>query len=144
MLPPSRLDPGQNNNSVGILVEYGKFRALYTGDSETEELAHWLAQKRVPSVQLIKAAHHGSENGVTRALVLAARPAVVVVSAGRANSYGHPDPRVLQAWTVAGAHIYRTDLDGTVQVNALMDGSFKVSRHPRPAVERSSPMSKDF
>ncbi len=42
LVPPSR-PVDQNNGSVGILLEYGAFRALLTGDSEQYELGHWLS-----------------------------------------------------------------------------------------------------
>jgi len=50
----------QNNGSVGILIEYGQFRALFTGDSEQEELRYWLASGAIPHVNVLKVAHHGS------------------------------------------------------------------------------------
>src|SRR5436190_6726109 len=50
----------QNNASVGILIEYGEFRALFTGDSEQEELCYWLASAAIPRVNVLKLAHHGS------------------------------------------------------------------------------------
>lgn len=135
VLPPARTDTEQNNNSVGILLEYGRFSALYTGDSETEQLAHWISRKQLKNVHLLKAAHHGSSNGASQELAAVTRPVLVIVSAGRGNSYGHPGPDVLKLWSSARARIYRTDIDGTVQVNALRDGSFKVFSYPRPGVK---------
>jgi beta-lactamase superfamily II metal-dependent hydrolase len=49
-----------NNGSVGILIEYGQFRALFTGDSEQEELRYWLASGAIPHVNVLKVAHHGN------------------------------------------------------------------------------------
>ncbi len=126
ILPPARLDGTQNNNSVGILVEYGRFSALLTGDSERKQLAHWLAGGRVPRVTVVKAAHHGARNGVTEALVLAALPEVVVVSVGARNGYGHPATAVIQAWTAARARLLRTDRDGAVLIVATPDGRYSV------------------
>jgi competence protein ComEC len=135
VLPPARIDTEQNNNSVGILLEYGRFSALYTGDSETGQLSHWIARKQLKNVHLLKAAHHGSSNGASKELAAATKPVLVIVSAGRGNSYGHPGPDVLQLWSSARARIYRTDVDGTVQVNAMRDGSFKVLSYPRAAAK---------
>jgi competence protein ComEC len=126
VLPPPRTDDTQNDNSVGILVEHGAFRALYTGDSEPRELAHWLRHTKIPGVTLIKAAHHGSWNGVTSAWIKATAPKVVVISVGARNSYGHPSASTLQHWHSAGARVYRTDVDGTVQISASRSGEYTV------------------
>ena len=37
-----------------------------------------------------------------------------MVSVGRRNPYGHPDPGVLARLATAGADVYRTDHDGAV------------------------------
>jgi hypothetical protein len=63
---PLEGDPtDQNNASVGVVVEFGTFRALLTGDSEVAELSAWLALIDVPDVDVLKAGHHGSDNGLT-------------------------------------------------------------------------------
>lgn len=41
ILPPPSRQVDQNNGSVGVLVQYGRFRALFTGDSELYELDFW-------------------------------------------------------------------------------------------------------
>jgi competence protein ComEC len=40
----------------------------------------------------------------------------VVVSAGRANHFGHPVPEVLDRYRSIGAEVFRTDQDGAVMV----------------------------
>ena len=42
--------------------------------------------------------------------------AVAVISAGAGNSYGHPTASVLARLKASGAKVYRTDLDGTVNI----------------------------
>src|SRR6266576_1120878 len=79
-----------NNASVGILNEYGQFRALFTGDSEQEELRYWLATAAIPRVNVLKLAHHGSTNGTSAGWIAATRPQAAVISVGAENSYGHP------------------------------------------------------
>lgn len=126
VLPPAHIDHSQNNNSVGLLVEYGHFRALYTGDSEQAELSQWIRDGRVSQVTLLKAAHHGSRNGVTSEWVGATSPAIVVVSVGSGNRYGHPSTDVERVWGAANARVYRTDQVGEIEVKASRDGSFTV------------------
>jgi competence protein ComEC len=116
-----------NNGSVGILIEYGQFRALFTGDSEQEELRYWLASGAIPHVNVLKVAHHGSPNGTNATWIAATKPQAAVISVGAGNSYGHPSPVVIAAWENAGARVYRTDRDGTVFVVANEDGSFVIT-----------------
>jgi beta-lactamase superfamily II metal-dependent hydrolase len=125
LAPPPNIDD-QNNSSVGILIQYGEFRAVLTGDSEAFELQYWLEHDSIPQVTVVKAAHHGSRNGTTPAWIEATHPQVVVVSVGTGNSYGHPSPQVVQEWEGAGATVYRTDQDGTVIIQAKRDGSYIV------------------
>lgn len=126
IIPPP---PGneQNNSSVGVLIEYGDFRALLTGDSEREELASWLRDGSIPHVSVVKLAHHGSINGTTPEWIEATHPQVAVVSVGTGNGYGHPAAAVIGAWQGSGARVYRTDQDGGVIILANDDGSFVVT-----------------
>jgi competence protein ComEC len=126
ILPPARRDASQNDNSVGVLIEFGKFRALLTGDSEERQLRQWLSDQRIPRVHVLKAAHHGARNGFVPALAQVARPRAVVVSVAERNGYGHPSASVLRAWERAGAKVYRTDRDSTIIVRGKLDGTFEV------------------
>jgi competence protein ComEC len=126
VLPPPLADNSQNNNSVGILVEYGRFSALYTGDSEQAELTQWLQDGRISRVTMVKAAHHGSRNGVTGDWVKKTSPSIVLISVGSNNRYGHPSPETEQLWSGANARVYRTDQSGEIEVRAQRDGSYSV------------------
>jgi beta-lactamase superfamily II metal-dependent hydrolase len=134
ILPPSRMDRSQNNNSVGALVEYGRFRALYTGDSEIPQLRAWLRTARIPRVTLVKVAHHGSANATMPEWARATAPAIALVSVGARNAYGHPSPGVEAVWAAMGAEIRRTDRQGTIEISATADGRFTVSGTRRAPV----------
>jgi beta-lactamase superfamily II metal-dependent hydrolase len=116
----------QNNRSVALVVRYGEFVAWLSGDSEREELSWMLARHAVPDVTLLKAAHHGSANGFTRAFLRAARPEVIVISVG-ANDYGHPHREAVAAYTATKARLLRTDRDGEVTILGHADGTFEVA-----------------
>lgn len=126
ILPPLGADKSQNDNSVGVLLEFGRFRALFTGDSERRQLSQWLRDQRIPRVQVLKAAHHGARNGFTPALAQVTKPGAVFVSVGARNGYGHPAASVLRSWERAGARVYRTDRDSTIIVRGKLDGTFEV------------------
>ncbi len=123
VLPP----PGwqeHNNNSVGLIVEYGDFKALLTGDSEVDELNYFL-ELGVPDVTVLKAGHHGSRNGVTPAWLSATKPEVVVISCSLNNQYGHPDAWALRYFEAVASEIYRTDWHGEVLIEGYRDGSYE-------------------
>ncbi len=144
VLPPP---PGrdQNNSSVGLLVEYGEFRALLTGDSELYELKYWLNNESIPRVNVVKVAHHGSWNGTSTEWVQKTRPEVAVISVGARNSYGHPSPRVIQQWQSVGARVHRTDVEGTVSIFANTDGTFvhSTERSDTTRIARIRPFLED-
>jgi competence protein ComEC len=126
ILPPARHDKSQNDNSVGVLLEFGRFRALLTGDSEGRQLRQWLRDQRIPRVHVLKAAHHGARNGFLPALAQVARPGAVIVSVAERNGYGHPAASVLRAWERSGAKVYRTDRDSSIIIRGTLDGTFEV------------------
>lgn len=126
--PPGMTD--QNTNSVGLLVQYGNFRTLMTGDSEAPETAAWL--KKYPAstlgpVQVYKSIHHGASNGDNPAWLAAVRPQNVVISVGADNNYGHPTAKALSLYARAGATVYRTDQQGTVTVTVQPSGTYTMT-----------------
>ena len=85
---------------------------------------------RLSPVEVLKVAHHGSEDPGLPSLLQRLRPRVAVISAGAGNDYGHPRPETLTALeSVPGLEVYRTDLDGSVVLES--DGSTLVMRTER-------------
>jgi len=124
--PWTNAESEQNNSSIGLVVEYGEFKVLLTGDSEIDEINHFL-QVGVPDVTVLKAAHHGSRNGVSPAWLSATKHEVVVISTGLNNQYGHPDPWALRYYEAVASEVYRTDWHGEVTVYGQRNGSYAVS-----------------
>jgi competence protein ComEC len=70
-------------------------------------------------VEILKVAHHGSEDPGLDDELRTLRPRVAVISCGRGNDYGHPRPETLAALAASpGLAVYRTDLDGRVVVES--------------------------
>ncbi len=137
LLPVATTD--LNNRSVALVVRFGSFRAFLSGDSEVRQLTHLVGQGFVPSLTLLKAPHHGSDNGFTWAFLEAARPEVVVISVGR-NTYGHPRPPALQAYASVGATVLRTDLEGHVAILGYRHGAYDLSLGEQVASTRGPGM----
>ena len=116
-----------NDRSVSLVVRYGRFTAFLSGDSEVRQLTHLLGRGVVPEATLLKAPHHGSDNGFTWEFLAAARPRVVVISVGRNNPYGHPRPAAVNAYHASGAAVFRTDVHGHVSVGGRRSGDYEVA-----------------
>jgi beta-lactamase superfamily II metal-dependent hydrolase len=129
LAPPAGMGNDQNDNSVGIALQFGDFRALMTGDSELKETAAWLEQDRAElkgPFQVYKSIHHGAANGDTPAWLAVVRPENVVISVGD-NNYGHPTRAALDLYKQNGVRIYRTDENGTVTFTGNADGTYTVN-----------------
>ena len=120
-LEPPDTGTGINNVSVVFLGEANGRRFLLMGDVE-QGIDPTLLARGLPRVDVVKIAHHGSATASTQAFVDAVHPRVAIASAGAGNPYGHPAPSTLERFRAGGARVYRTDQDGSVEVDIRADG----------------------
>lgn len=138
-LPRQPPDSGKeiNNTSVVIGLHFGARDMLLPGDAEEEIdlrlLATGLADRFGAQVDVLKVAHHGSRTATTGALVEALHPRVAVISVGADNDYGHPTPDTVARLEQAGAQVFRTDLDGSVEITTNGSDLMVHAEHGRPA-----------
>jgi len=112
---PPNSGTGINNVSIVLLGEVDGHRFLLAGDIE-EQIDPRLLARGLPTVDLLKVAHHGSRTASTEPMIEALRPALAVISAGRGNPYGHPAAATVERLGASGAKVLRTDLSGSVTV----------------------------
>ncbi|MBQ8747763.1 MAG: MBL fold metallo-hydrolase [Clostridia bacterium] len=116
----------ENENSAVIRLQYGDVSALFTGDagaqSERLQLARYGENPGgALDADILKVGHHGSDGSSLLQYLYAVSPEYAVISCGEYNSYGHPDPDVLDRLAEAGVSaVCRTDLEGTVRF--VLDG----------------------
>jgi competence protein ComEC len=118
--PEGEAPPGEDPNryAVVIVASYGAVDALLTADAESGVTLPLLP----PRVEILKVAHHGSQDDGLRELLELVRPRVAVISVGEGNDYGHPTPSTLAVLDgFPGLAVYRTDEDGRVEIDS--DGS---------------------
>jgi competence protein ComEC len=113
--PPAELlagpHRGQDPNQLAIvmLARWRRFSMLLTADAEAE------ATPLDPGpVDVLKVAHHGSDDAGLGGLLDRTRPRLAVISVGADNPFGHPTPATLATLAAHGVATLRTDLDGTV------------------------------
>ena len=109
--------PGQdpNEHAVVVLASYGAVDALLTADAESNVTG----RLRVPPVEILKVAHHGSADEGLPMLLDRLHPMLAVISVGTGNDYGHPAPSTLTALSERPElRLFRTDRDGMVVVDS--------------------------
>ncbi len=140
-VPREPPDSGKQINDASIVLElhFGARDMLFPGDAEEEVdpqlLAAGLAARLGPQLDVLKVAHHGSRTATTEALVEALHPRIAAISVGADNDYGHPSPDTVARLERDGAQVFRTDLDGSIEIST--DGTDLLARadggHPRPS-----------
>jgi competence protein ComEC len=88
------------------------FTMLLTADAEAESTP--LAPG---SIDVLKVAHHGSDDAGLGPLLDRIRPRLAVISVGADNPYGHPTPRTLATLAAHRVPTLRTDRDGTIVID---------------------------
>src|SRR5688500_11364093 len=102
-----------NDDSVVLLVRFGSFQAVLAGDLGFR--AESLLAGRIGPIDLLKVGHHGSAGSTGVPWLTELSPRAAVISVGP-NRYGHPAPAALARLADAGAEVWRTDRDGSIQV----------------------------
>ena len=117
-----------NDYSVVFRLEYGAFAALFLGDAPVavEERVVRGDEDRF-AASLLKVGHHGSRTSTGDSLLDTMRPDLALLSVGRRNRYGHPDPMVLRRLHARGITVLRTDEHGTIRIRVDRAGRVDVA-----------------
>lgn len=117
--PNGKITDRKEFASLNLLITYGTFKVLLTGDSQTEQVRKSLTQLADTSISVLQVPHHGSRFGLDDGIVKQASPQLAVISVGK-NSYGHPTRQVLQLLKQYDIQMYRTDIVGDIEI--ISDG----------------------
>ncbi|HEY6549637.1 MAG TPA: ComEC/Rec2 family competence protein, partial [Solirubrobacterales bacterium] len=105
--PLGAADP--NTQALVLLAHWGDFSMLLSADAEAEAVPF-----DPGPVDVLKVAHHGSEDAGLDALLDRIVPQLALISVGADNSYGHPTSATLSTLAAHDVLTLRTDRDGTV------------------------------
>jgi competence protein ComEC len=149
-----RPDPkgrGANNRSVALKLvgpDSASFTMWLAGDAEHQAI-QWFDRSAKygvdpgMKVDVLKADHHGSCNGVTARYLQLLKPTLLVVSLGAENDYGHMHEQAKALYRRAGVPWYRTDQNGTITLRSpgTPGGKYTVSVE-RPGTDLNGPSDR--
>lgn len=102
--------------SLVLMVSYGEFDAILTGDSQAR--GYEGAVKNVSrQIEVFQVPHHGSKTGINSSIINHLRPGVAVISVGK-NAYGHPSKETLKTLSDNKINILRTDQKGDIEIES--------------------------
>ena len=124
IMRPYPSSPSPNNRSVAVKLvgpDSASFTMWLAGDAEREAIDWFLGRARYPRnpgmrVNVLKADHHGSCNGVTNAYINVLKPDLVVASVGAVNAYKHMHTQAKALFRRHDVPWYRTDQNGTITI----------------------------
>lgn len=101
----------ENERCVCYKVNYGSTSLLITGDLDGKGEMNLLQYDL--DCTILKVGHHGSESSTWYPFLKEAAPEICVISVGE-NSYGLPDPEVLDRLRTVSSNILQTKEQGTI------------------------------
>lgn len=120
VLSPSTDDglAGDNDRSVALRIDHGEQSFLLAADLSQEAEFELLVNEEDLDCDVLKAAHHGADSSSSVAFLNAVTPELVLVSVGRRNAFGHPNPETLERFAQQGAQVLCSDDCGSVAVSS--------------------------
>jgi len=118
---------GENGEfaSLIMMVSYGSFRAVFTGDSQASELEQAISDNSIAGTKILEVPHHGSKTGLSIEILNRLRPNYAIISVGAHNRYGHPNKFTLDLLNELGIKILNTSKNGDIEI--ISDGkNFKI------------------
>lgn len=113
---PVDLSLGTNDNSISMRVAYGDISFLFTGDAEKAGEEQMLSSGANLKANILHLGHHGSNTSSTGNFLEAVQAKTAIYSAGIGNSYGHPDPEIIERVQKRNMDVYGTDIEGTIVI----------------------------
>ena len=138
--PPSRnLRPPEDDPHAGTASdEPGRRRAppCSAASPKFRQIDLVANHADVLDVDVLKAAHHGADNGTSDDWLAAVTPERVVISAGVNANHRHPRPDAVAAYIAStGGRVYCTNRHKTIRVYGKADGSIRIIR--QNAIDKS-------
>ncbi len=136
LYPYTDVETWSNENSAVIWLDYVGQSALFCGDAPSSVEKFLISEDEnglfaargvdLSSTEILKAAHHGSENSTCAELLDYTGATHAILSCGKNNVYGHPSEGVLQRLEARSIAVHRTDEKEHIVATVRLDGSLSI------------------
>jgi beta-lactamase superfamily II metal-dependent hydrolase len=138
--PPANYETKENNNrSIVARLDYSETSFLFTGDAgfdvEKILLENSITKnsnvtntdnststknnlENILDVDILKAGHHGSKTASSQEFLEKVTPELTIISAGKDNKFGHPNPETLDRLNTVGSQIKNTAEIGRILIKS--------------------------
>ena len=117
----------ENDNSNVIYTELDGYKFIFMADAGIDKEKDILDKYNISGIDVLKIGHHGSKTSSSKYFINEIKPKYSIISVGKNNRYGHPTSEVLD--TLSNSKIYRTDLDGSIEIKLNKNG-YKIRTCP--------------
>ena len=122
----SKIYDNENDNSNVLYFNIYNYKLLFMGDAGVDVEEKLIEKYNLKDIDFIKIGHHGSKTSSSKEFIDTINPKYSIISVGKNNRYGHPNKEALD--NLENSKIYRTDLDGTVEV-VFNNKAYKISNY---------------
>ncbi|EPJ47933.1 MAG: hypothetical protein OFPII_09010 [Osedax symbiont Rs1] len=132
--PETIAKTNNNNKSCVLEIATEQCSLLIMADAERKIEALLLPSRQRSKQKVLVVGHHGSNTSTAAAFLKREKFSDALVSNAYNNRYGHPHPLVLARLKAHNIQVYRTDLQGSIELQSSAEGcsikSYK-NRHKR-------------
>ena len=115
LLLENETDGDMNERCMPLIVSVDDYDLIITGDSPASREKELAAMGDLSGIDALIVGHHGSKSASCEEFLSAIAGGKAIVSVGK-NNYGMPATEVLERLETFGYTVYRTDLDGNVEI----------------------------
>ena len=105
-----------NDTSIVGKLIFNNFSFLLMGDATYRIENQLLAYGENLKSDILKVGHHGSKYSSFLSFLKMVSPEAAVIEVGAKNRYGHPSEATLSRLKMVNANIFRTDLNGDIEI----------------------------
>lgn len=110
----------ENDNSNVIYLNYYDYKFLFMGDAGVGREKEILNKYKISDIDFLIVGYYGSNTSSSKEFIDNINPKYSLISVGKNNRYGHPKGSVLDI--LKDSKIYRTDLDGSIEIRLNKNG----------------------